>query len=137
MRRALAAFLTMLVFSAAGGDAAAAAADAPAVKPQPQPDPAALNVLDSLPVNQWNKVSELRTKSKAFCATVYMPATDEFLLWGLPHERFEVETFSVKTGKWRNAKPAEGLPEFPGRWRDSISIHGQGYINGYLSILGR
>jgi hypothetical protein len=77
--------------------------------------------------NRWVKVHEVKTKSKTFCATVYMPATDEFLLWGLPHDKSDVETFSLKTGKWRNAKPCEGLPEFPKRgWGDSVSIHGQG-----------
>ena len=77
-------------------------------------------------VNQWTLKDEARTKAKAFCSTVYMPVTDEFLLWGVPHERFEVETFSIRTGVWRNAEPAKRLPEFPKQWRDQpVSEGGQ------------
>jgi hypothetical protein len=83
-----------------------------------------------LAANHWVEVNAQKTKAKAFCATVYMPVTDEFFLWGLPHEKFEVETFSVKTGKWQDAKPGENLPAFPKkRGRDSVSIHGQGLPN--------
>jgi hypothetical protein len=80
--------------------------------------------------NQWIEVDAFQTGAKAFCATVYMPATGEFLLWGLPHDRFEVETFTLKSGKWQDSEPADGLPAFPERgWRDSTSIHGQGLPN--------
>jgi len=81
-------------------------------------------------VNRWIEVDASTTRSKAFCATVYMPATDEFLLWGLPHERFEVETFTVSSGSWQDARPADNLPAFPEKaWRDSVSSYGQGLPN--------
>jgi hypothetical protein len=80
-----------------------------------------------LPANRWVEVDAQTTRAKAFCAAVYMPPTDEFLLWGLPHETFEVETFSVRSGTWQDARPGENLPAFPEkRWRDHVSIHGQG-----------
>jgi hypothetical protein len=83
-----------------------------------------------VPVNRWIQADAIGTKSKAFCTSVYMSATDEFFLWGLPHERFEVETFTLESGNWQDAVPGEHLPEFPAKgWRDGTSIHGQGLPN--------
>ncbi len=76
----------------------------------------------ALPADRWVLKDSLKTKSKMFAAAVYMPATDEFLLWGLPDDRFEVETFSAREGRWKNVTPPQGLPDFPKGMRSDVDI---------------
>jgi hypothetical protein len=67
--------------------------------------------LNTLPQNTWVKVQDERDLNKFLCSTWYMPATDEFIMWGrssttdrLP-TKYDVETFDFRSGAWHDSLP--------------------------------
>jgi len=78
-------------------------------------DPAPLD-LARLPANTWTQVSRGRKPPQAFSSAWYLPATDEFFIWGkVGGHRHESKWYEVNTLSLRDAAPAwkESFP--PGR----------------------
>jgi len=72
--------------------------------------------LVKLPANTWVQVSPARKPVQYFASTWYLPATDEFFIWGkVGGHRHESKWYEVNTLSLRDAAPAwkESFP--PGR----------------------
>jgi hypothetical protein len=63
----------------------------------------------ALPANTWVPVGKETDLNKFLCSAWYLPATDEFMMWGRiggdkqVFEKYDVEVFDLKSCAWRNS----------------------------------
>ena len=116
----------IVAFGALGFAAAVPAGEGPAFKKVD---------LAALPANTWVEVGRETDQNKFLCSTWFLPAADEFFMWGRiggakeVFEKYDVETFDLRTCAWKSSFPKGKEESWSGGRFPNWTQEGRQYVD--------